>query len=152
MTTMPASPFVVSLNASRAIAPSMKRSRLSKGTRASVTTAALLDREPHASLPIPHLRMSALIVPNASNRLVVGLNAGFFCLCLLYRRDPSRGAWLAFRLPRSQSPPLPSPTLQSRAYWGLWRLPGCPPNCAATICQHARDLNSCLGLERAVIQ
>jgi hypothetical protein len=34
ITTLSASPFVVSLNASRAIAPSLKRLRLSKGTRA----------------------------------------------------------------------------------------------------------------------
>jgi hypothetical protein len=53
---------------------------------ASLTTAPLLLRKPRASLPIPHMRKSALIVPNASNRLVVGQNTSFFCL--LYRRDP----------------------------------------------------------------
>jgi hypothetical protein len=41
----------------------------------------------HSSLPIPHTGNSALIVPNASNRLVVGQNTSFFCLLYLYRRD-----------------------------------------------------------------
>jgi hypothetical protein len=47
-----------------------------------------LYRKPRASLPIPHLRKSAFILSNASNRLVVGQNNGFFCLLFLYRRDP----------------------------------------------------------------
>jgi hypothetical protein len=50
-------------------------------------TAPLLHRKPRASLPIPHMGNLTRIVPNASNRSVVGQNTSFFCP--LYRRDPS---------------------------------------------------------------
>jgi hypothetical protein len=49
-----------------------------KGTRASLTSATYCVGS-RASPPIPHIRKSALIVPNASNCSVVGQKTGFFC-------------------------------------------------------------------------
>ena len=48
--------------------PSLKGLACPKGARASLTTARLSCRKTRVSLPISHMRKSALIVPPASNR------------------------------------------------------------------------------------
>jgi hypothetical protein len=56
-----------------------------KGDRASLTTAPLLYHKSRLSTSDSTHEKVALIVPNASNRLVVGQNTSSFCR--LYRRD-----------------------------------------------------------------
>jgi hypothetical protein len=75
-----ASPFVVSLNASRAIAPSLKRSRLPKRNWSLANNRSFIVYS--------DMRKSALIVPNAPILYSFGQNTSLFCLLYLYRRDP----------------------------------------------------------------
>jgi hypothetical protein len=55
-------------------------------TRKSLIPCSIHRIPSAVSLPIPHMKKSALVVPHISNCLVVRHNTNF--LCLLYRRDP----------------------------------------------------------------